>query len=59
MTEKRKICTAEFKYEAVRVITEQGCGMGEAAQNLGRNANILSRSQVCQPNECEEFALVT
>jgi transposase len=43
MTEKRKTYTAEFKYEAVRLVTEQGYGVSEAARNLGLNVNMLRR----------------
>jgi transposase len=43
MTEKRKTYTAEFKREAVRLVTEQGYGVSEAARNLGRNINRLRR----------------
>ena len=34
MTEKRKNYTAEFKREAVRLVTEQGYSMSQAARNL-------------------------
>jgi transposase len=43
MTEKRKTYTAEFKCEAVRLVTAHGYGVGEAARNLGLNANMLQR----------------
>ena len=43
MTEKRKTYTAEFKHEAVRLVTEQGYGVSEAARNLGLNINMLRR----------------
>jgi transposase len=43
MTEKRQTYTAEFKCEAVRLVTEHGYGVGEAARNLGLNANMLQR----------------
>jgi transposase len=43
MSEKRKAYTAECKREAVRLITEQGYRVGEAARNLGLNANMLRR----------------
>jgi transposase len=35
MTEKRRVYTAEFKREAVRLVTEHGYGVTEAARNLG------------------------
>ena len=43
MTAKRQTYTAEFKCEAVRLVTEHGYGVGEAARNLGLNANMLQR----------------
>lgn len=33
----------EFKEEAVKLITEQGYGVSEAARNLGINPNVLGR----------------
>ena len=43
MAEKRKTYTAEFKQEAVRLITEQRYGVAETARNLGINVNMLRR----------------
>jgi transposase len=43
MTEKRKTYTAEFKREAVRLVTEQHYGVAETARNLGINVNMLRR----------------
>ena len=43
MTEKRKNYTAEFKREAVRLVTEQGYSMSQAARNLDINLNMLRR----------------
>jgi transposase len=43
MTDKRRIYTEEFKREAVRLVTEQGYGVAEAARNLGLNASMLGR----------------
>lgn len=50
-TEKRRVYTAEFKHEAVRLVTEHGYGVSEAAHNLGINANMLGRwkRRVTQP----------
>jgi transposase len=42
-TEKRQVYTAEFKREAVRLVTPQGYGVSEAARNLGINTNMLGR----------------
>jgi transposase len=43
MAEKRKTYTAEFKHEAVRLVTEQHYGMAETARNLGITVNMLRR----------------
>ncbi len=40
---KRRKYTREFKEEAVKLITEQGYGVREAARNLGINAGMLGR----------------
>jgi transposase len=43
MSEKRRQYTEEFKLEAVRLVTDQGYGVTEAARNLGINAKMLGR----------------
>jgi transposase len=43
MTEKRRGYSAEFKREAVRLVTEHGYGVTEAACNLGINVKMLGR----------------
>jgi transposase len=43
ITQKRKNYTAEFKREAVRLVTEQGYSMSQAARNLDININMLRR----------------
>ena len=43
MSAKRKIYTAEFKREAVSLITNHGYGVSEAARNLGLHANMLRK----------------
>lgn len=43
MGEKRQTYTAEFKREAVRLVTVHGYGVAEAARNLGLNATMLGR----------------
>ena len=43
MSQKRKNYTAEFKQEAVRLVTEQGYSMSQAARNLDININMLRR----------------
>ena len=40
---KRRSYTKEFKEEAVKLITEQGYQISEAARNLGINSNQLGR----------------
>jgi transposase len=40
---KRWKYTTEFKEEAVKLITEHGYQVAEAARNLGVNASILGR----------------
>ena len=43
MTEKRQLSTAEFKREAVRLMTEQHYGVAETARNLGMDVHMLRR----------------
>jgi transposase len=43
MEKKRRKYTQEFKEEAVKLITEQGYQIAEAARNLGVNENMLGR----------------
>lgn len=43
MSEKRRTYTAEFKREAVALITEHGYGVSEAARNLGLHTNMLRK----------------
>jgi transposase len=45
MPDKRAIYTEEFKREAVRLVTDQGYGVAEAARNLGLHASMLGRWQ--------------
>ena len=40
---KRRKHSKEFKQDAVRLVTEQGYAIAEAARNLGLNANMLAR----------------
>ncbi|WP_319548597.1 transposase [Desulfogranum marinum] len=40
---KRRKFSDEFKADSVKLITEQGYSIAEAARNLGVNANQLSR----------------
>jgi transposase len=41
MTKKRRTYTKEFKIEAVRLVTEDGCSIREAAESLGVSQNSL------------------
>ncbi len=41
MTRKRRSYTKEFKIEAVRLVSEEGCSIREAAESLGVSDNSL------------------
>ena len=43
MAQKRKNYSAEFKREAVRLVTKQGYSVSEAARNLDVNVNLLRK----------------
>jgi transposase len=43
MVVQRKQYSAEFKREAVRLVTEQGLSLAQVARDLGINDNLLSR----------------
>ena len=45
MTKKRKrrVHSEEFKREAVRLVTDEGYAVAEAARNLGVGSNLLHR----------------
>ena len=43
MSIERKSYSEQFKIDAVKLITEQGCKISEAARNLGINPNVLRR----------------
>ncbi len=40
---KRRVFSREFKLEAVKLVTEQGYGVGQAAESLGISANSLRK----------------
>ena len=40
---KRRVFSREFKIEAVKLVTEQGYGVSQAAESLGISANSLLR----------------
>jgi len=41
MARTRRTYTAEFKTEAVKLVTEQGYSVAEAARSLGLNENLI------------------
>ena len=41
MAKKRRTYTPEFKAEAVRLVTEQGYSVAEAARSLGLRENLI------------------
>ncbi|NJD68176.1 MAG: transposase, partial [candidate division NC10 bacterium] len=43
MGEARRTHTREFKIEAVRLITERGLGVTQAARDLGIHPTLLTR----------------
>ena len=43
MTIERKSYSKQFKIDAVKLLTEQGYKISEAARNLGINPNVLRR----------------
>jgi transposase len=43
MAAKRKVYTEDFKREAVRLVTEQGYKISDAARNLDIHANMLRK----------------
>ncbi len=43
MSKTRKSYSKQFKVDAVKLITEQGYKISEAARNLGINPNVLRR----------------
>jgi len=53
MKPERRRYTKEFKEEAVKLVTEQGYRISEAARNLGINENMLSRwkQEQCDQDE--------
>ena len=40
---KRRVFSREFKIEAVKLVTEQGHGVSQAAESLGIGANLLRK----------------
>ena len=41
MARKRRVYTPEFKAEAVKLVTEQGYSVAEAARSLGLSENLI------------------
>lgn len=52
---KRRVYSAEFKSDAVRLVTEQGYSVAEASRNLGVHPNLLRSWK--QKLETEEESL--
>ena len=52
---KRRNYTDEFKNEAVKLVTDQGYSVAEAARNLGINANLLGRWRKESEHSDNEF----
>lgn len=52
--ERRRRYDREFKYEAVRLVTEEGRPVAVVARNLGIHANLLHRwkQQYLEDTEC-------
>ena len=44
-TSKRRQYTAEFKHEAVRLVTEGGLSIAQVARDLGLDDNLVSRGE--------------
>ena len=53
----RRTHSAEFKREAVKLVTEQGLSASEAARNLDIGANLLRRWKSKFENESEDSSL--
>ena len=43
MSKKRRTYTQEFKLEAVKLVTEEGYSVSEAADRLGIHGNVLGK----------------
>src|SRR5260221_632143 len=41
MAKSRRTFTREFKGEAIKVVTEKGCSIAEAARSLGLHENLI------------------
>ncbi len=53
MTSKRRTYTREFKVEAVRLVTEDGCSIREAAESLGVSTNAVRTWRKQLENEAD------
>ena len=53
MTSKRRTYTREFKVEAVRLVTENGCSFREAAESLGVSTNAVRTWRKQLENEAD------
>jgi transposase len=54
MSQMRRGFTKEFKVDAVKLITEQGYKISEAARNLGINASVLRRWKEQMEKDAEQ-----
>ena len=52
---KRRKYTSEFKAEAVKLVTEQGYSLAEAARNLGVHVNLLRTWKQKLEAEMEQY----
>jgi transposase len=60
MSSTRKKYTAEFKESAVKLVTERGYTITEAARNLGINPNMLSKwKSSMEPVKTVEGSIIT
>jgi transposase len=50
---KRRRHSEEFRAEAVKLVTEQGYSVAEAARNLGIHANLLRKWKLASASEAE------
>ena len=56
MARQRRTYTSEFKIEAVKLVTEQGYSVAEAARSLGLRENLIRNwKQAVQDNGAHAF----
>src|SRR5262245_59139121 len=54
MAKKRQTYTREFKLEAIKLITEKGYSVAEAARSLGLHENLLRSWKVALANHGDQ-----